>query len=279
MFKSPIEWLKEMIAELVEEYANMAFKWLELFMLKPTDFSDYPKIDALYNFVFSLAASLSIVFLAFALIKALGNLLADNQSRSVTEILAKSITGFILAASAPWLLENVLVKMNNAIVQYFLGRGLDMANLKSYVKLGGDPSLAILLISAFIVVLFVILAFQYIRRLGEFIVLLATSPIAAHSIVTDEFDLWSIWWRESVSVVFSQAYQVGLLWVFLNQLGSGKSLEDFLIAAGLMIVIIAGPKFLRQMLYSSGMGKTTVGVVGGASKMALYKYAAKKMVK
>jgi hypothetical protein len=279
MFKSPIEWLREMIAELVEEYANMAFKWLELFMLKPTDFSDYPKIDTLYNFVFSLAASLSIVFLAFALIKALGNLLADNQSRSVTEILAKSITGFLLAASAPWLLENVLVKLNNAIVRHFLNLGLDMSNLKSYVKLGGDPSLAMVLISAFIVVLFVILAFQYIRRLGEFIVLLATSPIAAHSIVTDEFDLWSIWWRESVSVIFSQAFQVALLWVFLNQLGSGKDLEDFMIAAGLMVVIITGPKFLRQMLYSSGAGKSTVGVVGGTSKMAIYKYAAKKMVK
>lgn len=279
MFKSPIEWLKEMIAELVEEYANMAFKWLEIFMLKPTDFSDYPNVDVLYKFVFSLSVSLSLVFLAFAFIKLLGNLLADTQSRSITEILAKSITGFILAASAPWLLENVLVKLNNVIVSYFLDKGLDMSNLKSYVKLGGDPSLAIILISAFIVVLFVILAFQYIKRLGEFIVLVATSPIAAHSIVTDEFDIWSIWWRESVSVVFSQAFQVSLLWVFLNQLGSGKKLEDFMIAAGLMLVIITGPKYLRQMLYSSGAGRTTVGVVGGASKMAMYKYAAKKMVK
>ncbi|MDF9763790.1 hypothetical protein OKW24_005686 [Peribacillus simplex] len=67
-FKSPIEWLKELIAELVKDFANMAFDWLEIFMLKPTDFTKYPKIDILYDFVFALASSLCIVFVAWAII-------------------------------------------------------------------------------------------------------------------------------------------------------------------------------------------------------------------
>jgi hypothetical protein len=56
-----------------------------------------------------------------------------------------------------------------------------------------------------------------------------------------------------------------------------KHLEDYLFAIALMVVILKGPKYIRQFIYSSGAGKTAVGMAGGASKMAIYKYAATKM--
>ncbi|USK77775.1 hypothetical protein [Peribacillus frigoritolerans] len=104
-FKSPIEWLKELIAELVKDFANMAFDWLEIFMLKPTDFTKYPKIDILYDFVFALASSLCIVFVAWAIIGIMFNQLAGVQSRGLAEVVFKAVLAFILSASAPWLLE------------------------------------------------------------------------------------------------------------------------------------------------------------------------------
>jgi hypothetical protein len=203
MFKSPIEYLKEMIQELVHDFANMAFDWIAIFMLKPTDFSKYPKIDFVYNSVFSIATSLCIIFVAWSLITTMFNHLAGVQSRSIAEVVSKAVLSFILSASAPWLMNNVLLKLNNAIVKFFLDRGLNTSDLETLAVIPTTAGLAIFLMAFVIVVLFVLLGLQYIQRLGEYTVLMVTSPIAAHSIVTENFDVWSVWWREAVSVIFS----------------------------------------------------------------------------
>lgn len=274
MFKSPIEWLKEAIQELVKDFANMAFDWIEIFMLAPTDLSKYDKIKTLYDFVFSLASTLCIVFVAWSLLGIMFNHLAGTQSRSISEVIFKSMLAFVLAASAPWLLNEVLLKLNNAIVQYFLDKGLDTSMLEKFVVIPGASGLALSFANLIIVILFVLLALQYIQRLGEYIVILVTSPIAAHSIVTENFDIWSVWWREAVSVIFSQAFQVALLWMILNMIAGTEKLSEYMMAIGLMVIILKGPKYIRQFLYSSGAGKGAVGAAGGATKMAIYKYAA-----
>ena len=276
-FKSPIEWLKELIAELVKDFANMAFDWLEIFMLKPTDFTKYPKIDILYDFVFALASSLCIVFVAWAIIGIMFNQLAGVQSRGLAEVVFKAVLAFILSASAPWLLEKVLLRLNNSIVKYFLDEGLDTKMLEKFVTIPQTAGMALSLATLTIVILFVLLGLQYIQRLGEYIVLLVTSPIAAHSIISENMDIWSIWWRESISVIFSQAFQVSLLWLILNLLTGTEKLQDYMMAIGLMVVLLKGPKYIRQFLYSSGSGKTAVGMAGGASKMVIYKFAASKL--
>lgn len=277
MFKSPIEWLKEMIAELVKDFANMAFDWLEIFMLAPTDFTKYPKIDVLYDFIFSLSSSICILFVGWSLLTIVFNTLAGVQSRSIQEVLFKAAASFILSASAPWLLNEVLLKLNNAIVQYFLDKGLNTDTLALFIMIPVTSGLSLFLAALIIVILFVVLGLQYIQRLGEFIVLLVTSPIAAQSIITENFDIWGVWWREAISVIFSHAFQVALLWLILNLITDTKELKDYMYAIGLMVVLLKGPKYLRQMLYSSGAGRAAVGMAGGTTKMAMYKFAANKL--
>lgn len=277
MFKSPIEYLKEFIQDLIKDFANMAFDWIGMFMLKPTDFSKYPKIDVLYDFVSQLASSLCIVFVAWSLLMAMINHMANIQSRSVIEIVCRGMFAFVLSASAPWFLDSVLLKLNNAIVKYFLDKGLDTKTLEKFIVMKDTAAMSLILMAAVIVVLFVLLGMQYIQRLGEYIVLLVTSPIAAHSVITENFDIWGVWWRESVSVIFSQAFQVALLWLVLNLLTGTEKLSDYMFAIALMVIILKGPKYIRQFLYSSGSGKTLVGAVGSTSKMAVYKFAASKI--
>lgn len=278
MFKSPIEWLKEAIQELIGAFANMAFDWISIFMLKPTDFTEYDKIDILYEFVFSLSVSLSVVFIGWSLLSIIFNTVSGMEGRSISEVLTKAIGATIIATSIPWLME-WLVKLNNAIVKYFLDRGLDTEALEKYTVIGNDASLAIILMGFVIAILFVLLGMQYIQRIGEYIVLLTMSPLAAHSIITQNFDIFSMWWREVISVIFSQAFQVGMLWLVLNMLTGTQSLKDYLYAIGLMVIILKGPKFMRQFLYSSGAGRSVIGVAGGAGKMTMYKYAAAKITR
>ncbi|MED3561483.1 conjugal transfer protein TrbL family protein [Bacillus xiapuensis] len=281
MFKSPIEWLKELIQELIHDFANMAFDLIGIFMLKPTDLSKYHKIQAVYDFVFSLSSSLCIVFIAWSLFGIMLNHLAGTQSRSISEVLTKAMIAFVLSASAPWLLKDVLLKLNNAIVKYFLDEGLDTKTLEKFATIpgGSGTGFAFFLVALAIVISFVLLGMQYIQRLGEYITILVFSPIAAISIVTENFDLWSVWWREAISVIFSQAFQVALLWLVFNLLTGTEKLWDYFMALGLMVGILKGPKFIRQFLYSTGAGKMAVGLAGGASKMAIYRYAASRITK
>lgn len=278
LFKSPIEYLKELLAEILGDFADMAFGWLKLFMLKPTNFEDYPKMQVVYDVCFTLATVLGSVFIAFALFKLIVQKVAQTEQRSIPEILTKYMIGFVLALISPWLLDNVLIKLNNAIVQYWLDKGLDTKMLEKFV-VDGSATFVILCMALVIIILFVLLGMQYIQRIGEYMVLLVTAPIAAYSVITEDFDIWPIWWREAISVVFSQAFQVTLLWWVLNLITGTEKLQDYLFAIGLMVVILKGPKFLRQFLYSSGAGRAAAGAVGGTGKMAMYKYAASKIVK
>ncbi|MED1205599.1 conjugal transfer protein TrbL family protein [Heyndrickxia acidicola] len=277
IFKSPIEYLQDLIHTLVHDFANVAFNWLGIFMLKPTNFEKYHSIGTVYNFVFSLSTSLCIVFVAWSLIRIMLNHAAGVESRSIPEVLAKTIFAFVLSAAAPWLLKEVLLRLNNAIVQYFLDQGLTTTALEKFTDIGG-VSITICLMALIIVILFLLLGLQYIQRLGEYIIILVTSPLAAFSLITENFEIWSVWWREAISVIFSQAFQVALLWCILNLLTDTHKLQDYLFAIGLMVVVLKGPRMIRQFLYSTGTGKTAVGLAGGASKMTMYKYAASKMV-
>ncbi|PGQ88332.1 conjugal transfer protein TrbL family protein [Priestia megaterium] len=276
MFKTPIEYLKELIQDLIKDFANMAFNWIEIFMLKPTDFSKYPKIDFVYDFVHAIASSLCIVFVAWGLMVIIFNQMAGVQGRSVSEVVSKAALSFVLSASAPWLLES-LVKLNNKMVKYFLDKGLDTKALEKFITMPNTAPISLLLMGLVIVALFVLLGMQYIQRIGEYIVLLVTAPIAAQSITTENFEVFSIWWRESISVIFSQTFQVMLLWLVLNMLTGTEKLQDYLYAIALMVIILKGPKYIRQFLYSSGAGRSVVGAAGKSSKMAIYKFATAKI--
>jgi hypothetical protein len=65
---------------------------------------------------------------------------------------------------------------------------------------------------------------------------------------------------------------------FLTEKGS-NSFNSNNEACGLMIIVLKGPGFLRKFLYSTGTGKTIMGAAGGAGKMAIYRFAATKMIK
>jgi hypothetical protein len=274
---NPIEWLKKLIQEITHDYANMAFDLLEIFMLKPTDFSKYPYIDTVYDFVFDLASSLCVVFVAWAILGIMFNQMAGVQSRSLPEVLFKACLAFVLSASAPWLLEKCLLKLNNAIVQYFLDEGLNTKMLEKFVTIPQTAGMALFIAMAFIVVLFLILGYQFITRLGEYVSLLVISPIAAHSIISENMEIWSVWWRESCSVILSQGYQVAILWAIINMLTGTEKLLDYWIAIGLMIVVLKGPKHIRQILYSSGGGRAAVDMAGGTGKAVMYKYMASRI--
>lgn len=279
MFKSPIEWLKELIHDLVKEFADAAFSWLKIYMINPTDFEKYGFVGELYNWVFTISISIGIMFFIYNLFKVLIQQMGGYSQRGTSEILVKAITGTLLGIFAPFILKEVLLKLNNVWVEFIISKGINVDTLAKMITYPDTAGMALVITALVLAIMFLILAIQYIIRTGELMVLFLFSSLAAVTSTNEDMNIWNVWWREAVAVVFQQSFQITILWLIFNQIAGGKELKDYILACGLMVIVIKGPGFLRKFLYSTGTGKMAVGATGGAGKMAIYKYAATKMIK
>lgn len=279
MFKSPIEWLQEMITQLVKDFADAAFSWLKVYMIEPTDFDKYGFVGELYNTVFTISITLGCLFFVYNLIKIVVQQMGGYSNRSISEVTVKAVMGTLLGVFSPFLMKEVLIKVNNLVVEMLVAKGITIKTLSALILLPQNASLAATLGTLFLAFIFLIIAIQYIVRLGEIMVLYIYSPIAALSSVNEDMNAWSIWWREAFATVFTQSFQMSILWLIINQLAGGQELKDIILACGLMIIVLKGPGFLRKFLYSTGTGKTIMSAAGGAGKMAVYRFAAAKMIK
>lgn len=276
---NPIQWLQTMITQLVKDFADAAFSWLQVYMIQPTDFSNYGFVGELYNTVFTLSLTVGSLFFVYNLVKIIVQQMGGYSTRSTSEITVKAVMGTVLGILAPFLLKDVLLNVNNLIVQMLVAKGITVKTLSALILLPANASLAATFATLFLAAIFLILALQYIVRLGEIMVLFIYSPIAAMSSVNEDMNAWSIWWREAFATVFTQSFQVSILWLIINQLAGGQQLKDIILACGLMIIVLKGPGFLRKFLYSTGAGRTIVGAAGGAGKMAMFRFATKMITK
>jgi hypothetical protein len=276
MFKSPIEWLIETLKELIQGFANAAFKWLEVYMLKPYSLTN-GYLGDMHEWVLPIAISLSSLLFTFNILKYIFQNMGDYSNRSGSEIAVKTLMGIALACGSPFIMKDVLLKINNVYVKALLSQGIDVDKFSNLILNPVTSNLSISFAAFTMVICYLVLACQYIIRQAELAILFIGAPIAGISIVNEDLNIWPVWWREAVAVVFTQSFQLTILWVILNQIGNGKDLNSYILAIGLTIVLIIGPKYLRTFIYSTGSAKTLVGAAQGTGKMAVYKWAASRI--
>jgi hypothetical protein len=199
------------------------------------------------------------------------------QQRRMQEVIVRMILGGTLAVLAPFLLKDVLLPINNAIVQIFLDKGLQVETFATFIVVPGATT-AVLIAGFAMALLFLLLAIQYIIRTAELLIILIMSPLAAWSIMNEDLNIWSIWWREAISIVFTQSFQIMVIWLAFNNIGDAKGLQDFIVGFGFLAFCLMSPTFLRKFLYSTGAGRTAAGLAGGAGKSVLFRYVTQKFV-
>ncbi|MDG4656340.1 hypothetical protein P6P90_03245 [Ectobacillus antri] len=279
MLKSPIEYIKELLHELMNDIANAAFSWLKIYLFAPTDLSKYTYVSEAYDIIFMISVTLGGVFFTFNMFKLIIEKVGGYSQRGVQTIIVRTFLGGVLAVLAPFILQEVLLPFNNAIVQIFLDKGVTIDAFSKFVGVPGTVSTAILFSGLAMAIIFLLLAIQYIIRTVELLIILIMSPLAAWSIVNEDMNIWSVWWRETIATIFTQSLQMMTLWLALNTIGDAADLKDFIIGFGFMFFCLTGPSFLRKFLYSTGAGQKAVGVLGGAGKSVLVRYVTTKLVK
>ncbi|HAJ3957189.1 conjugal transfer protein TrbL family protein [Fictibacillus sp. Mic-4] len=275
---NPVDSFKDMLNELAKEFGRVAMKWLKLYVVNPTDFSQHKYLNQMYDWVFIFATTIAGTLLAFNLLKIYFEEMQGGASRGSSEVIWRSILGVVFACSTPWILTDVLLKINNLWVNFIIDQGLKL-NGSQFMKLlnptpGGNLSLTLMVLIT--VVLFLVLCIQYIIRQGELMYLLVLSPAASITMVNGEMNIFPAWWREACAVVFMQAFQVTGLWLIYNMIAGGSGLADYIKACGLIFVLLKGPGWLRQFIYSTGAGRGMVNAAGGVGKFAMYKMMTKK---
>lgn len=270
------EAMAELLRELIGDITEAGFVWINKFVVKPTTLENLGYVEQAASWVIGIVLSLHLVLLLAALLKNLMQEMEGTANKSPFSIVIKSVKGIAMGFAAPWLLISVLLQANNFLVLQIVGMGLNTKSLEKSIVIPEQAGTTLLIVLVVLSGLFLVLGIQYIIRLGELCGLFLFAPVAALTIITDDTDLWSVWWRESLAVVFQQTYQVLMLWIAFNSMAGGKTINDYILSIGLMIVTLKGHSFLRKFLYSSGSGRSVVGAAGGAGKMAMYRFAMKK---
>lgn len=279
MFKTPIDYINELIHHLMTDIANAAFSWLQIYLFTPTDLAEYEYVSEAYQIVFMLAVTIGGVFFVFNMFKLIMEKVGGYSQRNVQEVIVRTFLGGTLALLAPFLLKDVLLPLNNAIVLLFINKGINVEIFSRFVAVPGAGATALLLAGLAMAIIFLLLAIQYIIRTVEILILFIMSPLAAWSIINEDMNIWSVWWREAIATIFTQSLQIMILWVAFNSIGTATDLKDFIIGFGFMMFCLMGPSFLRKFLYSTGAGRKVVGVVGGMGKSVVFRYVTMKLVK
>jgi hypothetical protein len=272
----PIESFNEWLKGLADELAKIGFEWMTDFVLTPTNFSKISYATTLQEWIIKISIVLGGLFLTFNLIKVLVSNAGNFGKRSASEVVTKSIIGTVLAILSPWIIPKCLLPINNAWVEFIRYKGVSIEGAKELLVLPTDTAGLIIILFLILAVLWVWAGFQNIIRLGDLGALTIAAPFVFITMQNEDTNMAPVWWRETVATVFQQSFQVSILWVVLNILGNGKSAEEYLFAIGLMVCLIRSPKFMRNLLYSTGSGSAIIGAAGGTGKMAIYRYAMNK---
>lgn len=278
----------ELLTDITKGAGESVLKWINWFLLDPQTYQN-PTVDTVVGFFKWLAVLLAIAFMIFHILQGMILVNVTGDRTYVKEKMASLIQAMVLIAVLPWVIEKLL-QLCEGICKYFTNKGIDFENSaigkwlttgspdSELAKIMGlNPSSAVAFIAIFslaFVILFLVIAFQALKRMGEFTFLVATSPIAAISLVNNEMNAFPVWWREMLAVVFTQVIQVVLLYLIVNCFATLK-LQFIALGMGLCLVLISGPTYLRQFLYSTGSGKAMIGAAGSMGKVAMAKFILK----
>lgn len=283
--------LKLFFVQIIQDVLSGSFKILQDTVLAYDNYKVLPHTDTLID-VFS---QIAIYLLAFFLIyKALNEMINGGLGSDVDfmRLIFNTIKAFIFIKLTPWLIQFFLLAMNKAIVEFILkddslGMG-DVTNLnfekniakilgvKSIKKIGAiadTEKIGWFGIGLVVVLALCILIFNVYGalRLVNIVICLIFAPIMASTRVFND-DYWRVFVTETIAVVFSQVFHVLCLYWILKLLVETWTLTNVMLIIALIMVGISGAHIIRRFTFATGASQ----VVGGSSKMAVYKFMSKK---
>lgn len=266
----------ETIAELASDTIKSAVDLIIDMIVNLSELDKYLNTDDFLVFAYAIAAALLALCVTKEGLKQQAGLI---ERRSIGELAIRTIIGGGGIYFLPWSLKYVIIPFNNAIMYAINSIGDDVTAERLKELFTGNLT-ALAEAGAFIIVITLIWGIALIVfgiaggiRYTELLISLMISPLIATSIVKGNEGL-ETWFKETISIVFTQSIHLLLLKVLMKICLTTSGIPMFVLSIGVVVVALKGPQVIKNYLYTSGVGSSSVGAAGGGARM----YAMRKMM-
>lgn len=265
----------EWFGGLADNATDMASSLIVSLVIKFSDIERYFVDYQLYlGYMQVIAASLLIFLAIYEGVHRMGGTVLNNaEDTSLSSLIGRAMIATTGIYFLPHFMTTVLIPLNNWFVQftYSLGTNLEtmQPNTFSNLLLNGfiaKEQAGVSVFTALVMgVALLVVGIQSGIRYIQLIVCGLFAPFIAASYVKDG-ERVEIWFRETLSVVFTQGVQVLLLGIMIKVISNVNLVFNpaarLLLIIGFLVVIIQGPQVLRTFLYSTGVGSAGTSLAG-----------------
>lgn len=255
------------IADLASDGLKAAMNLIIEMVINLSDINKYMNIDEFLKYFYSIAAALLLVSIAKEGLKSQANI---GKSRSISELTMRVIFAGTGIYALPWSVKNLFIPINNALMQLInsIGKEVTPDALKDLI------SKDIGSLGAFLIALMLVYTIGYIvfgiaagMRYAELLIAIMMAPIIATSFIKGNEGI-ETWFKETTCIVFTQSIHVLLLKLLVMIAINTSGVVMIVLSTGIIAVGLKGPQIIRNYLYSSGVGSTSIGIVTGGVRMA-----------
>jgi len=241
----------------------------------------------------SMISGIAICIMIYKMLEVM-KLNAEGQAESPGYYVAKLFPMFLAITFLPWLVD-IMVNISFTLAKTILDLGNsdflktieEWSSLKSGSKSFNKSMQAIgiaqtgpvmfIIFILMLLVFFTVFIFQFVQRIADLIVMKLLAPLVAVSILADENNYLSVWWRELLAITIQLPLQILSFYMGINLVFSATmEIPQLLLGIGFFILTVKSPSFIRSMVYSTGSGRMATGAMGGGAKMLFRSIIMKK---
>lgn len=260
------------INQLVESALGWAFELLSTFLVQMNDLNKFFEYNTYLKYSLYIAGGLLVVAVANEVLKQVSGNIYDGEQKSIETLAGQIIFAGALIFMLPWSVDNIFMKINNALIGLLSGTDfdVDVFTLDSLNDIFNIQSFGLLvpILMLIVAIGFLIIGVVGAIRYWELIIAILIAPIVAVSFVRRK-EAIRVWVIEVVALTFTQTIHVLLLHMLIKVMTAADSIVKPLLIIGILIVMIKGPKVLRQYLYSTGAVSAGAGSLGSVAQIAM----------
>lgn len=258
--------LNDYFLSIAESALNGFFQMIAKLIFSPQNLPQFA--NDIYNIFLGAGAMLMLVILAVKFVQLEFDISNDNAQTTVGELMGRTVKASAMIVICPFLLKVLVGQIAFPLGDFMFSEisSNTSKSVEAYINSSGISALSsgfmLIVMVAFVAVSVICFFFKMCVYQVDLIFLQVYSIPVCCSMVADDNNYMSIWWRELISQITTILTQVlcmvGVTWVFSNTF----SWYNFMILIGCCVNLIKGPNFLRSMWYSTGSGKTAMNAGG-----------------
>lgn len=251
---------------IAESALNAFFTMVAKLIFSPQNLPQFA--NDIYNIFLGAGAMLMLVILAVKFVQLEFDISNDNAQTTVGELLGRTVKASAMIVICPFLLKVLVGQIAFPLGDFMFSQiaANTSKSVEAYFTSSGISAISsgfmLAVMVGFVAIAVICFFFKMCVYQVDLIFLQIYSIPVSCSMIADDNNYMSIWWRELISQIATILTQVlcmvGVTWVFSNTF----SWYNFMLLIGCCVNLIKGPNFLRSMWYSTGTGKSAMNAGG-----------------